>query len=153
VQPTIQLDIGERTTRVGWAWPDGGEQAFGLPVGAAHPGVALRRHPPTAFELEAAIAAVEDVVMPLAHQLPPSTRLATDGAHARALQAWLQAGGEIAIEDVERAFDEMAAVALGRPQGHSGLPQDAAFDGWLLVLREFMHHCAFDRLAIEPAAP
>lgn len=149
---TIHLAIGPHETHAAVLHPDGSGREWQLPIGAAHPGVPLRRHPPTALELEEAIAAVEDAVMPLMRQLPPGARLLTQDAFAQVLQTGLQCGPDIPIDAVERAFDDMASVALGRPQSASAWPADAAFDGWLLVLREFMHHGAFDRITVEDPA-
>ena len=145
----IRLAIDTDRTCVEAPTPTGARRLWQLPIGAGRPGTVWRGHPPTALELEVAIAAVEDALMPLVRELPAGLPLSTSDPFARELRAWLQAGPELPLEDVERAFDEMAAVAQGRSASASTLPQDAAFDGWLLVLREFMHHGGFARLSIE----
>lgn len=152
-EPAVtRIAIGPHATVVSGPGADGAHQSTSLRIGAAHPGRPLRRHPPTELELEEGIAAVEDAVMPLARRLAPGTRLVTADAHARGLLPAGPAGPRVlTIEAVEAAFNVLAAVASGRPQSASRLPADPAFDGYLLVLREFMHHCGFDSLTVEPA--
>ena len=55
----------------------------------------------------------------------------------------------LSIERVEETFDRLAAVSLGRPAAHEGLPDSVAFAATLLILREFMHHMNFASLTIE----
>ena len=47
---------------------------------------------------------------------------------------------------------ELVAVSLGRPSSSSGMPADAAFVSYVLVLREFIHHLAFGDIGVEEAA-
>lgn len=109
----------------------------------------FRQDLPSPMELEQAIAHVEDVVMPLARLLPPGTRLVRADAVARRVQAALGITGPVPLADVERLFNELAAVALGRPAASAGVPVDAEFFCYVLVLREFMHHLGFGSLDVE----
>lgn len=115
----------------------------------------LRHVPPTPLELEEAIATVEDAVMPLHRLLPPGATLV---AALPSLIPLLDAGAGATptlqhdITAVERAFDRLAAVSLGRPLSHDPAMADPAVAAALLVLREVMHHLGFDevRLLAEP---
>jgi hypothetical protein len=55
----------------------------------------------------------------------------------------------VALADVEQLFQQLAAVAEGRPVASSGLPAGRTFAATLLILREFMHHLGFDSIVIE----
>jgi hypothetical protein len=53
---------------------------------------------------------------------------------------------------VKALFNEMADVSQGRPS--TGTPfLDTDLCGYLLILREFMHHLAFDDVIVEAASP
>lgn len=99
----------------------------------------FRRLPPSAYALEEAIALVEDVVMPLATQLPSDARWCSDSPAVSALD--LTAGAAVLdIDTVERHFNALADWVQGRPAALAGIPQDAHWCATLLVLRECMHH-------------
>ncbi len=152
----VTLHIGEFQTRVAQAGIAGkGEQETMVGIGFMSPGAALSHTPPTALELEHAIAAVEDVVMTLASSLPRAAGLATSDALAHriaALGSSRGAQGELLpIDAVESLFNDMAAVALGRPAAGSPF-LDSALCGYLLILREFMHHLGFACVLVRPAS-
>lgn len=116
--------------------------------------LALRHEPPTAYELENAIAVVEEGVMPLSRRLPrPSTLLGSGDALGVVVRTGGKGPGKVrlALADVELMFQQLAAVAEGRPAASSGLPTGMAFAATLLILREFMHHLGFDSIAIDAA--
>lgn len=146
----VHLHIGAQALRV--SVPDNGAVHM-LPLGTqAWGAVALRHNPPTAAELEAAIMTVEDHVMPLAKVLPPGGALHTQDAGVLALARLVGQTGELPvrmpIEQVERLFEQLSAVALGRPAVSGGVPTDAAFSATVLVLREFMHHLGFSQITV-----
>lgn len=107
----------------------------------------FRHNPPSALELENAIAAVEDVVMPAHRQLPPGLTLRThdDAVRTIALLAGVPEGArmDLSIDAVEDCFNELAAWVQGRPASQGRLPKDNAFATTLLILRELMHHLGF----------
>ncbi|GKT22494.1 hypothetical protein [Acidovorax sp. SUPP3334] len=113
----------------------------------------LRHDPPAEGELEHAIQMVEDAVMPVYAVLPPGTTLYTADAGIRqvALAAGVEAQPEMALplDAVERTFQRLAAVAMGRPPAQEGLPEGTAFAATLLILRECMQHLGFDRIVIR----
>lgn len=53
------------------------------------------------------------------------------------------------VDRVERLFDLLAALSMGRPASSAGIPTDAGFAATLLILREFMHHLDFTSITIE----
>jgi hypothetical protein len=151
-----RIAIGELHTRV---WVDGGPSPaieVELGIGIAQLGRGPFRHqPPSELELEAAIAFVEDAVMPLAKELPPSTKLVSSDAIASRLLALAPTGqgtSALNLQQVEYVFGELVAVSLGRLTSSSGVPTDGPFVSYVLILREFMHHLAFDEISIEQAA-
>ena len=152
-----RIAIGDLQTRV---WVEGGPSPVmdvELGIGFAQLGRGPFRHePPSEFELESAIAFVEDAVMPLAKVLPPNTKLVSSDAIASRLLALAQrAHGQgasvLTLEQVEHVFGELAAVSLGRPSASSAVPADGPFVSYVLILREFMHHLAFGDISVEEA--
>ena len=78
----------------------------------------LRQHDwPTVYELENAIAVVEDEVMPLSRRLPrPSVLLGIGGALEAVARIAGKAGPgkvHLALADVELLFQQLAAVSQG----------------------------------------
>jgi hypothetical protein len=136
-----------------------GPQSFSvtLPIGFLRPGAAFRHDPPDAADLERAIEAVEDVVMPLARRIPVGTQLVTADVLAHSMRALASgaagASALLPIEAIERLFNDLAALAQGRPPSQSRLPPGLEFAGYLLIVRELMHHLDFDTLTLtDPAA-
>ena len=118
----------------------------------------FKHTPPSPLEIENAIHAVEDEVTRAKTLIPPDTRLITTDVttrkiaiHSGVIEATLM---RLSIETLERSFNRLASVSLGRPAAHEGLPTSAAFAATLLILREFMHHLQFSDITIVagPAA-
>lgn len=144
-----RLAIGERQTHI---VVEAGGAAWTLPIGtqALVGGGPFRQHPPTPLEMEHAIETVEDAVMPLLRQLPRDTTLVTDDATAAQLLALADVKGAVlTVDDVERVFNALAAVSQGRPMASSGLPDDAGFAAYVLILREAMHHWRIVSLTVR----
>jgi hypothetical protein len=152
VSAVTRLRIGERQTEVSVEAP-AQVQRWQLTIGTLEVGDGpFRQRPPTPLELENAIAAVEDAVMPLARLLPAGTLLVSGDEGARRLRdAVPGAGDTLSLAQVEDLFDQLAAVALGRPAASAGVPTDAAFFAYALILREFMHHLGFEALTLRAA--
>ena len=110
----------------------------------------LRHEPATAAELEAAIAHVEDRLMPVVRLLPAERRLATSASEVRGIAkaAGLDNAAELTTEAVELMFNRLADVAYGTPAARLGLPPTRAFAASLLLLRELLHHGGFDAVEI-----
>lgn len=148
----VTLHVGDSETRVVSQRGNEPADTIVLPIGSAAPGqLSLRHEPPTPLELENAIAVIEDAVMPLAKRLQLPSQLVGAGP---ALEAIAAAAGKsqgdvrIALDEVERLFQQLAAVSEGRPVASGGVPSGAAFAATLLILREFMHHLGFEAITI-----
>lgn len=133
----VRLLLGSARSEVLVSSADGRRHALTLALGLdnVRPGP-LRSEPPSAMELEAAIEYVENVVMPLARQLPSGALLHVEGELPPGVEALRS------IEEIEARFNEIVAVAHGRPAGRSGLA-DRRHASAVLILREWMHHLGF----------
>ena len=113
---------------------------------------------PAPMELENAIAVVEDEVYVANRQLQgllPQGQVwapwSTDAAlHGLATLAGVPPGPQrvLTLDAMERLFNRLAAVSEGRPAAQEGLPEEPAFAGTLLVLRELIHHMPFASLVL-----
>ena len=96
---------------------------------------------------------VEDEVARVRAIIVDDSRLFTRDAGIReiALIAGLldQSALTLSLETMEKTFDRLAAVSLGRPAAHEGLPGSTAFTATLLILREFMHHLKFASITVR----
>ncbi|CAM4064317.1 Uncharacterised protein [Yersinia intermedia] len=112
----------------------------------------FHHNPPTADEMETAIMVVEDEVIRISPAVNKTSQLVTtDSEIAEIAQlAGLSLQGEthLSLEAVERMFDRLAAVMMGRPAASEGIPADNVFAARLLILREFMHHLQFPSITI-----
>jgi exopolyphosphatase/pppGpp-phosphohydrolase len=152
--PITVLHVGDRQTWVASGNVSEPEAIIALAIGAQKTSDDFFRHnPPTPQELENAIMTVEDEVAPARAIIVDGTRLFTRDTALReiALIAGLtdQPTLTLSLETMERTFDRLAAVALGRPAAHEGLPSSTAFAATLLILREFMHHLKFSSLTVK----
>lgn len=112
----------------------------------------LRHEPATAGELEAAIAEIEDGLMPVMRRLPAHRRLETAvpamGGVATVAGLGDEAVARLDIATVEALFNRLADIAHGAPAARAGIPVDPVFAAHLLMLRELMHHGKFESVAI-----
>jgi len=117
----------------------------------------FKHTPPSPLEVENAIVAVEDEVTRAKAMIPPGSGLFTADANVREIARHSgvvdAASMRLSVEAVERTFDRFAAVSLGRPATHEGLPDNAGFAATLLILREFMHHLQFAQITILESTP
>jgi hypothetical protein len=102
----------------------------------------LHHDPPTPNELEHAIEVIEDALM--ATRLPAADRgeLTVRGAPATT-------PASASREEIETAFQSLAARALGMPPSNASAGREAA--AALLILRECMQHLGFDRMQATSA--
>ncbi len=97
--------------------------------------------------IEAAIAKVEEVIMPLRPLVPAGSRCVSADRRVAwiaevlglAPVPWLA----LSTEAVEHGFNRWVSIALGRPATQDTLPTSAEFAASLLVLREWLHHLPF----------
>ncbi len=151
--PAVVLHIGNEASQVAAGAGEAADFVATLAVGARRTGTGEFRHdPPTPHEMELAIMTVEDEVMPLAGRLPPGALLYTadDGIRQIARIAGLADAPLMVLprDEVERVYNLLAAVALGRPASISGVRTDPPFAATLTILREFMHHLGFEAITI-----
>ena len=107
----------------------------------------FRNDPPSPLDIENAIAAIEDEIDRTHKSVARGPAIVTteDTIRDIALAAGVPAGPEVVlpIEAVERTYARMA--------GRAGLPGDPRFAATVLLLRELMHHLAFDRVIVRPS--
>ncbi|MFC5706660.1 hypothetical protein [Aeromonas eucrenophila] len=144
--PRLSLILGEQASRLEILRQDGSRDTYPLAFGldAMTPGP-FRRDPPTAMELEQAIMVVEDVLMPLAAQIPPHQQLTL---HSPVQLAGALGSHELSRESVEQLFGQFAAMVEGDPLAAANLPKARHFAATLLILREWMHHLDAQRVVL-----
>ncbi|WP_145489423.1 hypothetical protein [Yersinia aleksiciae] len=147
------LHIGDGSTTITTSDADNAVIAQPLTVGAINTARAYFRHnPPTPDEMETAIMVVEDEVIRISPAVNRSSQLFTTDRHiaeiAQLAGLPLQAETLMSLESVERMFDRLAAVMMGRPAACEGIPADNEFAARLLILREFMHHLQFSAITV-----
>ncbi len=59
----------------------------------------------------------------------------------------------MALEAVEGLFQRLASASLGQPGAMGGLPAGREAAAVVLILREFMHHCGFEVIAVVEDKP
>lgn len=155
--PVTTLHIGGSQTQLASGHGPQARLLRSLPMGArATAAVCFAHQPPDGADLEAAIALVEDNVMPVRPLLAEQSTLFTADAGIRqvAIAAGLEAQPEmqLTLEAVERTFARLTAVALGQPAAHAELPDDATFAATLVILRETMQHLGFAAIVIRSDA-
>lgn len=113
----------------------------------------FKHAPPTPYELENAIAAVEDEVMRVQAQIVPGSCLVTSdaaiGEIARLAGMAPAAPLQLSRDDMEQVFQRLTALSLGRPASQDAMPTDATFASTLLILREFMQHLHFTSITVQ----
>lgn len=111
---------------------------------------------PTALELENAIAAVEDEVMPAVRKLSGVTELVTIDTelYALAAAASVDHTATLPLEGVEWLFEELSRAASGGLASQLPFTPTKQAAAVLLILREFMHHGGIAVLrCLRSAAP
>jgi exopolyphosphatase/pppGpp-phosphohydrolase len=112
----------------------------------------LRHSPPTPFEIESAIALIEDELMKVHRLLPANASLETKDACMWNMVSLINPTAQnerlVTLEEVEQLFDLLAALSAGRPASMAGIPSDAYFAAALLLLREMMHHLNFKTVQV-----
>lgn len=153
-RPLTRLHIGDQQTVVVSEHGNSPESTIALAIGSEITSTAFFRHqPPTPLELENAIVTVEDEIARARSMVIDNSVLVTRDSALRAIALIAGLPDQpvltLSIDLVEKTFDRLAAVSLGRPAAHEGLPNNVAFAATLLILREFMHHMNFAALTIE----
>ncbi len=156
----ITLHIGEQQSQVVFQADAGVGVAHSLALGSvAVAEVFFKPYPPRPLNLENAIAAVEDELVKLRHLAVGSPRPALysvdESVRQIALACGLGADAVLAVDNVERAFNDLVALSSG---GRSAFASsDGAAAPWvadarsgaaLVILREFLHHLNFEAIKV-----
>jgi len=151
--PVTYLQIGSESTFLLAGTDESPALVVELSLGSKRTARRFFAHaPPTGAELERAIAWIEEELMRADRRIRGSGQVFTG---AEALRDILRFAGVAAqpqasldVETVERTFNRLAAVALGRPSAREGVPSSASFAATLLILRELMHHLQYGRIVV-----
>lgn len=151
--PITVLHIGEEQTAVATGTRNQPDALLVLSIGSKKTAADFFRHtPPLPGELENAIMVVEDEVSRLRAITAADSMLLTADPVIREIALISGAPGQsaliLAIEAMERTFEKLTAVTLGRPASSAGIPASPAFAATLLILREFMHHLQFASITV-----
>ena len=138
--PSVRLQLQEQSARL--EFDDG--RIVALPVGPINLASSVLRHdPPTPVELERAIDFVENALAE--SRLSGIDRdLVVSDALLSVLPGLDAAGSVLARSEVEALFQKLASRSLGMPVSAGELPHGREVAAALLILRECMHHLAFD---------
>ncbi len=151
--PIAVLHIGEEQTDIAFGTDVEPDAVFVLSIGSSKTAVDFFKHtPPTPGEMETAIMVVEDEVTRAGKLLTGHPTFFTWDASIREIALIAGVSDQplmtLSIEAVERTFDLLASLVLGRPASSAGIPNTPAFAATLLILREFMQHLQFDSICI-----
>lgn len=151
--PITVLHIGALQTIVASGTGAEPQAVFKLTVGSRKTAAEYFQHnPPTPGEMENAIVTVEDAVANVRTIITGGANLSTtqlftsdETIRKIALISGVTDGAELILarDAMERTFERLTAVTLGRPSSTEEIPTDVTFAATLLILREFMHHLQF----------
>lgn len=152
--PITVLHIGAEQTAVATGRSVEPDATLALAIGSRKTAADHFKHaPPTPGEVENAIMMVEDAIARARMIIAGGSTLFTTDTSIRqiALVAGVTDQPELnlARDAVERTFERLTAVTLGRPVSREGIPASAAFAATLLILREFMHHLDFLLITVK----
>jgi exopolyphosphatase/pppGpp-phosphohydrolase len=147
------LHIGEEQTAVATGTTTEPDAVLLLSIGSKRTAADFFKHtPPTPGELENAIMVVEDEVTRLRAITKADSTLFTSDAAIReiAIISGVPDRSELilTIEAMERSFEKLAAITLGKPASSAGIPANPAFAATLLIVRELMHHLQFASVTV-----
>lgn len=115
----------------------------------------LGHEPPTAYELEVAIADIEDALMPVISKLPERRYLVTSepmiSQISKAVGVDTGEQVDLRMESVELLYYRLVELSYGTPSARLGVPETREFVAAVLFLRELMHHAGFDVIHILPS--
>ncbi len=138
---TLVLDAPAVAPRE-WHWPLGHTTLW-----PARPGG------PSPVMIENAIQRVEDQIEPVARHVPAGARLVVSGETLSPLQregaiAGAQQGA-IALSQIEREYQLLAARAMGVPSARAAGFDEVVGDALVLILRECLHHLGLDAVHLQ----
>lgn len=149
-EPITVLHIGTDQTALATGTGEKADAVMLLAIGSRRTATDFFKHaPPVPHELETAIMVVEDEVTRARKMVAGHATLLTADPDIRDIARIARASSRqddrlaLPVEAVERVFDLLAAVSLGRPASSAGIPLHPEFAATLLILRELMHHLQF----------
>ncbi|MBI5259439.1 MAG: hypothetical protein HY855_23250 [Burkholderiales bacterium] len=129
-----------------------GEALTVAPSPAALANTCFRHDPPTGAELEHAIDVIEDALMAVKLQRAHGARLATIEPTLRQLPGLDVEGAVMSRDAIEALFQQLASIALGRPDPGAAVVARREVAAALLITRECMHHLGFESIQVGPAS-
>lgn len=149
----VLLHIGDDQTGVAVGQTTVPQERLNLTIGRQRTAREHFHHsPPSPLELENAIVTVEDEVTRARPLIPAEATLVSSDAALReiALLSGVPDGNplHLSLDAMERSFERLAQVSLGRPTSSDNLPTNKPFAVTLLILREFMHHLQFEAITV-----
>jgi exopolyphosphatase/pppGpp-phosphohydrolase len=148
-----KLHIGEMKTVIFTESPPGRNSAVVMSLGTIETGRTFFKHePPTPLEIEHAIEYIEDELLRIRESVESGSNLYTtdEGIRQIATVSGIDDQREAALgrDLIEKTFDRLTALAMGRPVTQDGIPTNPEFVAALLILREFMHHLQFSSITV-----
>jgi exopolyphosphatase/pppGpp-phosphohydrolase len=152
--PITVIHIGEQQTVVAAGMDSEPNVIYKLPIGSRKTAAEYFHHdPPTPIKVKNAIVAIEDELARAQTTIPAGSTLFTTDENIRkiALIAGVPDQAELILtrDAMERTFERLVAVTLGRPASREGIPTNVTFAATLLILREFMHHLQFLSITVK----
>lgn len=104
--------------------------------------------PPTPYEVEMAIATVEDHIeaMPELQQVG-SDQVCAD-AYLQDIASRVGSAQTLSQLELEHLFNRVADVVSGSPMKDGEFPNDKNFFSYLLIMRELSHHLGIQRISL-----
>ena len=142
--------MGEPTFSIGESSLQFSQPAITLPIGYVAIAERFFRHPPrpTPYEVELAIAAVEDCIQatPALHGV--SERFACADDMLREIARIAGAEATLTQCQLEDLFNRVADVISGSPLREGEFTDEPHFYSYLIILREMAHHLGIDEIGV-----
>ena len=143
----LRLSVGATSTTLALDAPPAAPRHWAWPIGTATLWP-QRVDGPSPVAIENAIQAVEDQIERVARDVPAGSRLVMA---AEALSPLQRGGaiagldqGAIALAQIEREYQSLAARSMGAPSARAFGFDDPSGDALVLILRECLHHMGLD---------
>lgn len=143
----LRLTVGAASTSLVLEAPSAARRQWVWPVGTTTLWP-QRAGGPSPVAIENAIQVVEDQIERVAREVPAGSRLVMV---AEALSPLQRGGaiaglvqGAIALDQIEREYQSLAARSMGAPSARAFGFDDPSGDALVLVLRECLHHLGLD---------
>ena len=154
--PVTSLNFEESQINLNIIWDDDSSRTQTLQVTSMKSIMdRLGHEPPTAYELEVAIADIEDTLMPIIPKLPEIRYLVTSEPSISQISKVAVPDTDdqanLTMEAVELLYNRLVELSYGTPSARLGVPETSEFAAKVLFLRELMHNAGFDAIHILPS--